>query len=320
LGKVFVPVETVPPDLFTFDTAARAVLRFLHQRIGLDLWMITRTRGEEWIVLQVEDQDSAVAVNSVFHWGDPGSARMIAGFGPRVAPASTVIPASLEIPEGHRMKVGSYVGVPLTYADGSVFGTLCAIDPSPHTEEIVPELPLIELLAAMLSALLNSELKATEAQRRAERAREEADSDALTGLCNRRAWDRLLTLEDARCRRYGHPACVVAIDLDGLKATNDSFGHAAGDRLLRQAAKAIRSAARETDIVARVGGDEFAVLGVECDPAMSHRLVDRLRAALDEAGIAASVGLAAHVPASGLQHAWQQADREMYRAKAAGRS
>ena len=65
---------------------------------------------------------------------------------------------------------------------------------------------------------------------------------------------------------------------------------------------------------------EFAVLGVECDPAMSHRLVDRLKAALAEADIAASVGLAAHVPASGLQQAWQQADREMYRAKTGGRS
>lgn len=318
---VLLPVEGFSAEQLTFDTAARAVLRFLHQRLGLDLWMITRSRGEDWIVLQVEDSNYGIGANSVFRWGDSGSVRMIAGFGPGIAtPDASVIPASIEIPVGHHMQIGSYIGVPLTYSDGSLFGTLCAIHPTPRTDEIVHELPLLELLAGMLSALLNSELNATEAARRAERAQEEAESDVLTGLYNRRAWDRFLALEDARCRRYGHPACVVAIDLDGLKAMNDSQGHAAGDRLIRRAAQAIRGAARESDIVARVGGDEFAVLGVECDPAMSNRLVQRMRAALEEAGVAASVGLAAHVPSAELQQAWHQADREMYRAKAAGRS
>jgi diguanylate cyclase (GGDEF)-like protein len=241
---------------------------------------------------------------------------MVAGLGPRIAPSSKDVPAYADAPIGQRFTIGAYIGVPLHYADGSLFGTLCAIHPSPRPEIIAEELPMIELLAGMLSALLNAELAAADADRRAERARDEAESDALTGLLNRRAWDRLLAAEEARCRRYGNPACVAVVDLDGLKATNDAEGHAAGDRLICQAAQALRGAVRERDIVARIGGDEFALLGVECDPARAHHLEERLKAALAEAGVQASVGIAPLVLASGLQHAWHEADQRMYRAKA----
>ncbi len=300
-----------------FDSAARSVLRFLQGRIGLSLWMVTRTRGEDWIVLQIEDHNYGVEANSVFRWTDSFCSRMVAGLGPRIAPHSAAVPAYADAPIGRALKIGSYIGVPLKYSDGSLFGTLCAIDPDPRPETISQELPLIELLAFMLSGLLNSELSAAESARRAERALAEAETDALTGVYNRRGWDRLMQAEDARCRRYGHCACVVAIDLDGLKRVNDNEGHAAGDRLIARAAKAIVAATRASDIVARVGGDEFAVLGVECEEAASRELRDRLRESLNAAGVAASIGLAQRIPAQGMQHAWREADQAMYRNKPA---
>lgn len=300
---------------YDFAAAARAVLDFLHKRLGFDLWMVTRTEGEDWIVLQAEDHNYGVEVNSVFRWADSYCSRMVEGRGPRIAPRSASIAAYLDAPINHRLQIRSYVGVPLTHRDGALFGTLCAIHPAPQPDAITSELPLIELLAKMLSSILDKELAATDAVRRAERAQTDAETDALTGLFNRRGWNRLIHAEDDRCRRYGHPACIVAIDLDGLKAVNDSRGHAAGDQLISNAARAIRNAARQSDAVARVGGDEFTVLAVECSHPSSLELVERIEDALAQAGIAASLGLAMRHPMHGFGHAWGEADKAMYAAK-----
>src|SRR5690606_26979745 len=140
-------------------------------------------------------------------------------------------------------------------------------------------------------------------------------SDGLTALYNRRGWEQLLAHEEERCRRYGNPACVISIDLDDLKFINDTQGHAAGDRLLQNAAQAMRMAARSHDVVARLGGDEFAILAVECDRLAAEALVDRLRQQLQQNGIAASIGYAARHPQHGLHAACEQADANMYAEK-----
>jgi diguanylate cyclase (GGDEF)-like protein len=214
------------------------------------------------------------------------------------------------------VKIGAYVGVPLTQGDGNLFGTLCGIDPEVQPDAIAAELPMVELLGALLSSILKAELDATAALRRAERAEAESEIDPMTGLYNRRGWNRLLDAEEARCRRYGHPACVVAIDLDGLKIVNDRFGLGAGDGLICKTANALRSAARESDVLARLGGDEFAVIGTQCNANETGRLVERLRAALATHGVGASFGMAIRSHGNGLKAALDEADAAMYREKA----
>jgi diguanylate cyclase len=298
-----------------FEAAGQAVLAFLHQRFGFDLWMVTRTEGDDWIVLQSEDHGYGVKPGAVFSWADSFCSEMVKGNGPRVAPDSDSVPAYAEAPIGRQVAIKAYVGVPLMDANGGLFGTLCAIDPSPQPEAIVQDQPLIELLAALLSTVLQSELKAAHEARRSERLELEAQTDSLTQLYNRRAWDRLLSKEEERCRRYGYPATVLCIDLDELKRVNDTQGHAAGDALIARAADALRAAAREVDIVARMGGDEFGVIGVECDAEGAAALLGRIRKALADFDVKASVGLAARHPATGLQGAWEAADRLMYAEK-----
>ena len=87
-----------------------------------------------------------------------------------------------------------------------------------------------------------------------------ADHDPLTDLWNRRRFEEELRRQVARCRRYGEKAALLLMDLDGFKAVNDSFGHKAGDDLLKLVAAALQQRVRGTDAVARLGGDEFAVL------------------------------------------------------------
>jgi diguanylate cyclase (GGDEF)-like protein len=300
-----------------FEAAGQAVLRFLRKRLGFGLWMVTRTEGDDWIVLQTENHGYDVSPGTVFRWADSFCAEMVKGNGPRIAPDSDLVPAYAAAPIGRQVDIHAYIGMPLLKSDGSLFGTLCAIDPAPQPEAIVQEQDLIELLASLLSTLLQSDLKAAEATRRSERLEVEAQTDALTGLFNRRAWDQLVSREEERCRRYGHAATVLIIDLDGLKRANDTLGHGAGDELIVRAATALRQAAREVDVVARLGGDEFGVLAVECDRTGADVLLRRTRKALADVQVEASVGSAVRDPSTGLSEAIVLADRLMYEEKRA---
>ncbi|HEY9880859.1 MAG TPA: sensor domain-containing diguanylate cyclase [Leptolyngbyaceae cyanobacterium] len=302
-----------------FDSAAREVLSFLHQRIGFDLWLITRVEGEDWIVLKARDQGYGVEEGTVFRWSDSLCSQMVAGNGPQVAPRLNIIPAYANAPIRKQLKIGAYVGVPLTYHDGSVFGTLCAIHPTSLSDTITAELPLIELLAKLLGSLLNADLKASEHARSAERAQTEALSDTLTKVYNRRGWDQLLEQEEKRCLQYGYSACVIAIDLDGLKQVNDTQGHTKGDELICKAGQALRQTVRKQDVIARVGGDEFAVLCVECNLVQAQALTKRIGAAFASAQVKASLGIAARKPSQGLLQAWEEADQEMYVCKRRGK-
>ena len=192
-------------------------------------------------------------------------------------------------------------------------------DPYPSLEaaaEAVRSAPETgDLGRRMLATLMLAEQRTERARLRAERAEAEASTDVLTGVCNRRHWDRLIAAEERRCARYGHRACVVAVDLDELKVVNDSAGHRAGDELLCAAAGALSSASRATDTVARVGGDEFAILGVDTDLQTARVLITRLGETLAAAGVQASLGLAERESETGIAGAWAQADRRMYAAK-----
>lgn len=298
-----------------FESAGQAVLAFLHQRLEFDLWMVTRTEGDDWIVLQSEDHGYKVDPGTVFRWADSFCSEMVKGNGPRIAPRSALVPAYAAAEIGRQVHIEAYVGVPLVREDGSLFGTLCAIDPSPQAESLAREQDLVELLGALLSSVLQLELKAQAELRHAERLKSEALSDSMTNLFNRRGWDLLLESEENRCRRYGHPAAVLVVDLDHLKQINDTQGHAAGDELIRRTGVALRQAARSLDVIARLGGDEFSILAVECDPQGAETLLARTREALAEAGIHASIGLAQRVPSEGLLSAWAAADQRMYEDK-----
>lgn len=295
-----------------FDEAARAALKFLHKRLGFDLWMITRTQGDDWIVLQTEDQRYGIQDGTVFKWADTFCSRMVEGLGPRIAPRSQDVPVYAAAPIGSQLDIQAYIGVPLTGAHGALFGTLCAIDSRPQPVSLVEEQSLVELVGALLSSLLRTEMQLMDEVRRAERAQADALTDSLTGLYNRRGWERLIEAEENRCRRYGHSACVVAVDLDNLKRVNDSQGHFAGDELIARAGGVLASVARAQDIAARVGGDEFLLLAVECDRSGASTLADRLRADFAFAGVNASIGYALRDPARGLKHAWDEADKAMY--------
>jgi diguanylate cyclase (GGDEF)-like protein len=306
-------IDLVPFN--NFEDASRAVLTFLHQRLGFNLWMMTRTEGSEWIVLQAEDHGYNVEEGSVFRWEDSFCSQMVKGIGPCIAPKAKEIPVYANAPIGQQVPIGAYIGVPINRKDGSLFGTLCAIDPSPQNESICSDRPLIELLAKLLGTLLESDLKGIELTRLLERSQMEALTDELTGLLNRRGWDQHFAAEETRAQRYGTPLCVLIVDLDDLKQINDTQGHAQGDTLITSAAHCLSSAVRESDVVARIGGDEFSILAIECDAPGSDALYKKIADTLSAAGINASIGKSMRDPRFGLTQAIAEADSSMYFAK-----
>ncbi|HUF12072.1 MAG TPA: GGDEF domain-containing protein [Longimicrobiales bacterium] len=163
-----------------------------------------------------------------------------------------------------------------------------------------------------------------------ETLRERAERDALTGMPNRGAFDERLDVEIARYRRYRHPLSLIVIDVDHFKAVNDTWGHDAGDVVLRHIGRILVASIRETDHAARLGGEEFAVLLPETDLPQAVETAERIRVAVEKAsvehgretlGVRISAGVAtcptvASDPASLIP----SADAALYASKQGGRN
>jgi diguanylate cyclase (GGDEF)-like protein len=135
---------------------------------------------------------------------------------------------------------------------------------------------LIEIGWTATFLLLNSQRTNRELRDAQRQLEQLARTDDLTKLANRRMFMQVGEQELVRTRRYGRPMCLAMIDVDHLKATNDGYGHAAGDRLLREVATACRGCLRETDTLARLGGDEFALVLPETDRQGAAQVMERL--------------------------------------------
>jgi diguanylate cyclase (GGDEF)-like protein len=157
-----------------------------------------------------------------------------------------------------------------------------------------------------------------------EQVQKMADTDALTGLANRRTFARTLEREVARAARRGEPVSLAMIDIDHFKKINDKHGHPAGDEVLRRVARALKEECRAFDTPARFGGEEFAVVLPACTSKESIRVADRLRSGMARIGmdfpVTASAGIATFpTHAADAEALVRAADAALYESKEAGR-
>lgn len=314
------PAELQP--FATADEALGAVLGCLKRAIPFTLWMVTRLDDDDWTVVKSLDDGYQTQPGRMFRWNGTYCSRMAAGEGPMFAEEAQRIepyrraPINQELP----LPIAAYIGLPLYRARGQIAGTLCALDPGPQKPLTLEQRLLAVTLARSLSTMLMTHVRAEAAIRKAERHRYEAETDMLTGLYNRRGWALALQDQEDATVRSVQNSMVVIIDLDDLKVLNDTQGHDAGDELLRRAAATLRGQFREQDILARIGGDEFAVLVSNVSSREAGRLLERLRASLAAAHVAASIGHAFRLANESMSQTVVQADRDMYEDKARRKS
>lgn len=232
--------------------------------------------------------------------------------------------------------IKTYLSAPICSHDGRVLGTVCAASSAQVARSADVE-PLLMLMSGLLSYSLERELLVERLQAANAELAKLALTDSLTGLSNRRAilseFNRLF----AQAQREQKYVLVAVIDLDGFKGINDTYGHQAGDQLLRGVAAQLQACLRASDILGRTGGDEFVViaLGAVAEPANPNGMQQAARLLQERLAQAtvgtfelgeglgdihypgASVGVAAVTPEGiSAEDALKLADREMYKAKA----
>ena len=180
----------------------------------------------------------------------------------------------------------------------------------------------IPVNSVVLMARIRSQLRQ---KRYYESLLEQSMIDPLTGAFNCRYLEAHVPRLIARCRAANKPIAVMMIDIDHFKRINDEHGHAAGNHVLKEIANRITSALRPSDLVARVGGEEFAVVMPETDLDAGHRIAERLCSRIagtlvEDVAVTISIGAAVVHPEGELDSALRRADAALYEAKRAGRN
>lgn len=249
---------------------------------------------------------------------------------------------------GERATHGSLWTVPLPYE--SIHEIMRSLKVAPYEQfgqvlvgDFITQHPkLVAGMAAMLLALLmlvgyfrslNRRLHSALRQVRETESEliRQANTDGLTGLCNRKWFNEIIETEIGRALRYKRPLAMLLMDLDHFKAVNDKFGHPVGDQVLIAVADRIRSSVRRGDVAARVGGEEFAILLPETSIEAAALMAERIRASLENTvlvrvgqspvGCTVSIGVADVCPSIQNHSALYKAvDEALYQAKRLGRN
>jgi diguanylate cyclase (GGDEF)-like protein len=259
----------------------------------------------------------ATTAISLAVYGLLGAAALHPGF-PELAVAS---PASVARPQM------PWIRTPLLWT-AVMTGPALLIFEAWRYESRVPDAPIIAVGCVVIFGLVIGRLQMLVSRvnsqsavlaEQAERLNELASCDGLTGLTNRRTWDGLLAGGLERARRQNTTTTVVLIDIDHFKHFNDTLGHQAGDRLLKEAAAAWRGQLRDNDVLARYGGEEFIALLPECDATGAAEILDRLRDVMPEHQTF-SAGIATWDGEEAADRLVARADAALYAAKNAGRN
>lgn len=178
----------------------------------------------------------------------------------------------------------------------------------------------------IVRALKDAQDTISELQKTVEQMRLQATTDALTGVWNRGQSEEMARHEMARLHRYGHPLSMILVDIDHFKRVNDTWGHPAGDRVLKGFCDLTRTCLRSTDLLGRWGGEEFMILLPNTGLARAQLVAERTRLVLEEyvfpeiGRVTASFGVVSCTPTDSLPSWFARADAALYRAKQSGRN
>lgn len=291
------------------------------------------------ISLLMPEGDASAHGHHVAHYLETGEKRII-GLGREVAAKrkdGTIFPMELSVSHVREGEMDLFVGIMRDITERKQYeqqiqeANAWLEKSNDQLTEHQVELVSINQQMERQMLVINAQAVELEAQKRElemvnTRLEMLATMDGLTGIKNHRAFQEQLMVEYERSRRYGKPLSVLLMDVDKFKRFNDSFGHPAGDQVLRQVASAIQNEARSSDFVARYGGEEFAVLLPEANAEEAMVAAERIRAAVAGQGwelreVTISIGVATMLPATeSAAQLIEGADKALYASKASGRN
>lgn len=170
----------------------------------------------------------------------------------------------------------NYLGYPLRWPNGDIFGTMCVLDTQPHFYSEKQERLMLQM-RDMVETNLELLEKNLELENLSKNLQYLANTDELTGIWNRRAFIAESNKELQRAQRTGHQVCLLMMDIDNFKHINDVFGHEIGDEVLQLFTQGIQATKRGYDIFGRIGGEEFAMLLPETRRGEAIELAERIR-------------------------------------------
>ena len=200
---------------------------------------------------------------------------------------------------------------------------------SPALEAAHGAMIVLVLMGSTFIAIRLQRIRRRLMQQKHQRISHLATHDELTGLVNRRHMAELIRMELQRCERAGRPLVLAILDLDHFKSINDSEGHAAGDQVLQAFARTVQATVRNTDMLARWGGEEFVLMLYDSDAASALGLLERVRAKVQamelpfdgrSVRVTVSMGVALSRPGEPLERLLERADVALYEAKSQGRN
>ena len=244
---------------------------------------------------------------------------------PLIVPDVNGHPVFGETAGGAPAAARGFATVPVSSGQGTSWGALCVI----ATEPLALDASAVEALSALagdLGRVLDERVGALQQAARFQVLEQLAATDPLTGLANRRGGEKSIASEISRSKREQKALSCILIDIDRFKQVNDTYGHPAGDQLLRELSTILRRSVRAYDIVIRWGGEEFLLVLPGADLVAARSLAERVRTAVEAlvthavGGVTISAGVAAFGEDYDLDAAIRVADRRLYQAKAAGRN
>lgn len=247
-------IDQIPFE--SFEQASRYTLRYLHQKYGFGAWMLTRKNEDDWVILQIESDKYQIDELSTLVWSDSICSRMVKGKGPRWAPAIHNVVDYQLAPISKQLNIRSYVGIPICYSDGQLFGTLCAIDTEDHERIPYDGLATVELISKLLSSLLRLEIERNEFSSRQMQFLPNQFKDAETGFFNRLGWSTFLEKEQSDVRALGVPLYVMVIDAT-LSFNDGTRQHKKDLYAIYELLKSYKS---ESGYIARLSESIFTVL------------------------------------------------------------
>ncbi|RZL38249.1 MAG: sensor domain-containing diguanylate cyclase [Rubrivivax sp.] len=313
----------------TLEDLTRPLLEMLEAVTGLESTYLTTVDlagGLQHVIYARNSRDLQIPEGLTVPWGDTLCKRALDEERPYTDNVASVWGDS----EAARLLgIQTYVSTPVRTEEGALYGTLCAA--SSRRQAMTPDARhALQLFAGLIEQHVARERLVEQLQLANSELRTQALTDALTGLMNRRALLQEMARITSLAQRTGSWLLAGAIDLDGFKQVNDSHGHDAGDEFLRGVAQRLQAVLRTGDVLARMGGDEFVVIGLgpklgengmSAAQLMRRRLAEATAgrysagpATIDYAG--ASVGVASLDPQqASLEEVLRESDAAMYRVK-----